>query len=103
MNGYGLLRTITDMARRALETVSGPLSLVGHSMGARVALEAFRLAPERIERIALLSTGIHPVRPGEASRPGTVYATSGRRRASTRWSTSGCLRWSRPSARTMRP
>lgn len=66
VNGYGLLRTITDMARRALETVSGPLSLVGHSMGARVALEAFRLAPERIERIALLSTGIHPVRSGEA-------------------------------------
>lgn len=66
VNGYGLLRTITDMARRALETVSGRLSLVGHSMGARVAIEAFRLAPERIERIALLSTGIHPPRPGEA-------------------------------------
>ncbi|UUR08306.1 alpha/beta fold hydrolase [Sphingomonas glaciei] len=66
VNGYGLSRTITDMARRALDTVSGPLSLVGHSMGARVAAEAFRLAPERVERIAFFSTGIHPVRPGEA-------------------------------------
>jgi pimeloyl-ACP methyl ester carboxylesterase len=66
VNGFGLLRSITDMARRALRTVSGQLSLVGHSMGARVAVEAFRLAPERIDRIALLSTGIHPVRPGEA-------------------------------------
>lgn len=65
VNGFGLLRSITDMARKALDAVSGRLSLVGHSMGARVAIEAYRLAPERIERIALLSTGVHPLRPGE--------------------------------------
>lgn len=52
VNGFGLLRTITDMAKRALDSVSGPLALLGHSMGARVAIEAYRMAPERIERIA---------------------------------------------------
>jgi pimeloyl-ACP methyl ester carboxylesterase len=34
-------------------------------MGARVALEMVRAAPERVARLALLDTGIHPVREGE--------------------------------------
>jgi pimeloyl-ACP methyl ester carboxylesterase len=37
-------------------------------MGARVALEMVRLKGERIKRLALLDTGIHPVQPGEAER-----------------------------------
>ncbi len=65
VDGFGTLRSITDMAQKALATAPGQLSLVGHSMGARVAIEAYRLAPERIERIALLSTGVHPVRASE--------------------------------------
>lgn len=65
VDGFGALSSITDMARMALDAVPGRLSLVGHSMGARVAVEVYRLAPERIERIALLSTGVHPLRPGE--------------------------------------
>jgi pimeloyl-ACP methyl ester carboxylesterase len=35
-------------------------------MGGRVALEVLRLAPERVERLALLDTGTHPIRAGEA-------------------------------------
>ena len=35
-------------------------------MGARVALEILRHAPARVERLALVSTGVHRLRPGEA-------------------------------------
>ncbi len=35
-------------------------------MGARVALEIVRRAPERVERLALVSTGVHAIKPGEA-------------------------------------
>jgi pimeloyl-ACP methyl ester carboxylesterase len=44
------------------------MSLLGHSMGGRVALEVWRLAPERVERLALLSTGAHGVKPDEAQK-----------------------------------
>ena len=54
------------MAERVLLQTSGPLALAGHSMGARVAMEVWRRAPERVARLALLSTGAHGVRPGEA-------------------------------------
>jgi pimeloyl-ACP methyl ester carboxylesterase len=37
-------------------------------MGGRVALEVFRLAPERIRRIAMVSTGAHPVQPSEPEK-----------------------------------
>ena len=46
--------SITAMARETLALAEGPLAVAGHSMGARVALEMVRLAPERIERLALL-------------------------------------------------
>jgi pimeloyl-ACP methyl ester carboxylesterase len=68
INGFGTLRTLQAMARHALDQVEGSLSLLGHSMGARVALEMLRLAPERIERIALVSTGVHDRRAGEAEK-----------------------------------
>ncbi|WP_127104142.1 alpha/beta fold hydrolase [Pararhodobacter zhoushanensis] len=61
--------SLTDMARDLLAQNPGPLRVAGHSMGARVAIEMTRLAPERIEKLALLDTGIHPLKPGEpASR-----------------------------------
>jgi pimeloyl-ACP methyl ester carboxylesterase len=34
-------------------------------MGGRVALEMFRAAPDRIAKLGLLDTGVHPVRDGE--------------------------------------
>jgi pimeloyl-ACP methyl ester carboxylesterase len=60
--------SLPDMARSVLEVAPRRFSLAGHSMGGRVALEIMRLAPERVERLALLNTGIHEVRPGEAER-----------------------------------
>jgi pimeloyl-ACP methyl ester carboxylesterase len=56
---------LTQMARDCLANVPGPLRVAAHSMGARVAMEMARLAPERIERLVLLDTGIHPRREGE--------------------------------------
>jgi pimeloyl-ACP methyl ester carboxylesterase len=66
--GFGEARTLPDMALRVLNAAPRRFALLGHSMGARVALELFRIAPERVERLALLSTGIHPVRPGEREK-----------------------------------
>ena len=51
-----------------LAAVPGTLALVGHSMGARVALEAVRMAPDRVERLALLDTGVHPLADGEIEK-----------------------------------
>lgn len=63
--GYGDADSLVEMARRALALAPATFSLVGHSMGARVALELLRMAPERVERLALLDTGVHPLRPSE--------------------------------------
>jgi protocatechuate 4,5-dioxygenase alpha subunit len=60
--------SIEDMARSALALAEGPLTVIGHSMGARVAMELTRLAPERIEKLGLIDTGIHPRRKGEAAK-----------------------------------
>lgn len=56
------------MADYALAKMPARVSLMGHSMGARVALEIMRKAPDRVERLALVDTGIHPRRPGEAEK-----------------------------------
>ncbi|WP_066340612.1 alpha/beta fold hydrolase [Azohydromonas lata] len=64
---YGGLSSITAMARHVLESVPAQrFSLAGHSMGGRVALEVVRLAPQRVERLALLDTGMDPLAAGEA-------------------------------------
>ena len=65
VGGYGDARSLVKMARRVLASAPDRISLAGHSMGGRVALEIMRLAPERVERLALLDTGIHPVAGGE--------------------------------------
>jgi len=56
---------IEAMAARVLRAAPARFALAGHSMGARVALEVVRQAPERVQRLALLDTGIHTLRPGE--------------------------------------
>lgn len=64
---YGLRDSLTAMAQHALDTAPTPrFALAGHSMGGRVALEVMRLAPERVERLALLDTGTHPLAGGDA-------------------------------------
>jgi pimeloyl-ACP methyl ester carboxylesterase len=60
--------SIEAMANHILHDAPTAFSLVGHSMGARVALEMYRAAPERIEKMALLDTGTHPIRPGEREK-----------------------------------
>lgn len=63
--GYGLADSLEDMADVVLDQVPERFDLLGHSMGGRVALEVFRKAPERVTRLALVSTGVHPLREGE--------------------------------------
>ncbi len=53
------------MARAALAMAPERFALAGHSMGGRVAVEIVRQAPHRVERLALLDTGMHDVKPGE--------------------------------------
>jgi pimeloyl-ACP methyl ester carboxylesterase len=57
--------SITRMAESALENAPERFSIAGHSMGGRVALEMYRLAGERVDRLALLDTGIYPAHPKE--------------------------------------
>lgn len=59
------LDSIGSMAERVLDQAPERFSVAGHSMGARVAIEIARRAPERVERLALLDTGVHPQKPGE--------------------------------------
>ena len=47
VDGYGPADSLEGMARVALEQAPESFDLLGHSMGARVALEVFRLAPNR--------------------------------------------------------
>lgn len=56
---------VVDMAAYALDRMPPRAALLGHSMGARVALEIVRQAPDRVTHLALASTGTHDVRPGE--------------------------------------
>jgi len=74
VHGYGDARSLVTMAEQVLESAPTRISLAGHSMGARVALEVMRLAPERIERLALLDTGVHPVVPGEREKRMALYS-----------------------------
>ncbi len=65
IDGYGSVDTLEGMARVALEQADRDglerFDLFGHSMGGRVALEVIRLAPGRVRRLALCSTGVHPL------------------------------------------
>lgn len=65
---YGDAATLPEMAWRVLDAAPPRFALLGHSMGARVALEIMRAAAERVERLALVSTGIHQPAPGEAAK-----------------------------------
>lgn len=68
VRGYGNARSLGAMAERVLAAAPQVFSLAGHSMGGRVALEVLRLAPRRVERLALLDTGVHPLSPGEPAK-----------------------------------
>lgn len=58
---HGFLDSLTDMALAVLrDAPAEQFALAGHSMGGRVALEVSRLAPHRVQRLALLDTGWLP-------------------------------------------
>lgn len=59
------VRSLPAMAQIVLDAAPARFAVAGHSMGGRVALEVFRKAPERVEKLALLDTGIHPRKPNE--------------------------------------
>jgi pimeloyl-ACP methyl ester carboxylesterase len=64
---YGLRNSLTTMAQQVLdEAPTERFALAGHSMGGRVAMEVMRLAPHRVERLALLDTGTHTLAAGDA-------------------------------------
>jgi pimeloyl-ACP methyl ester carboxylesterase len=63
---YGSLDSIPVMAETVLHAAPERFSIAGHSMGGRVALEVYRMAPHRVARIALLNTGYLPRPVGEA-------------------------------------
>ena len=74
VDGYGQIDTLEGMARVVLEQAPESFDLFGHSMGGRVALEVFRLAPNRVRRLALASTGVHSIGEGEPAKRRALQA-----------------------------
>ena len=60
--------SIEDMAARITRETSGPLVVVGHSMGARIAMEVAHQAPNRVRALVLANTGHHPLKDGETEK-----------------------------------
>jgi pimeloyl-ACP methyl ester carboxylesterase len=54
---YGMLDSIPAMAQSVLRHAPDRFSVAGHSMGGRIAFEIFRLAPDRVRRLAVFDSG----------------------------------------------
>lgn len=54
---HGQADSLVTMAQQLLAQAPPRFALAGHSMGARVALEVMRLAPQRVQGVALLCSG----------------------------------------------
>jgi pimeloyl-ACP methyl ester carboxylesterase len=63
---HGDANSLPQMAVQLLQDAPPLFYLAGHSMGARVALEVLRIAPERVAGVALLDTGYLPKLAGAA-------------------------------------
>jgi pimeloyl-ACP methyl ester carboxylesterase len=72
VNSYHGADSLAAMAQVALaeaDALGAPsFDLFGHSMGGRVALEVLRQAPARVRRLALVSTGVHPLGASEPEK-----------------------------------
>ena len=80
--------SIADMAATVLSDAPPRFAIAGHSMGARVTLAVMARAPDRISRIALLDTGVHPAAPGEAASRAAmleISATQGMHALARHW------------------
>jgi pimeloyl-ACP methyl ester carboxylesterase len=60
--------SLEAMARSALAMTEAPIIAIGHSMGARVAMEMVALAPKRIVKLAVIDTGVDSRREGEEAK-----------------------------------
>ena len=65
---YGGADRLPAMAGYALRRMPPNCVLIGHSMGARVALEVWRSAPERVAALVLADTGVHLPQPGDREK-----------------------------------
>ncbi len=68
IDSYEGADSLEKMAALVLDRAPDRFDVFGHSMGGRVALEVFRMAPERVRRLALVSTGVHGTKPGEQEK-----------------------------------
>jgi len=57
--------SLTGMAEYVLADAPERFSVAGHSMGGRVAWELMEMAGNRIDKFAVLDSGVHPVKPAE--------------------------------------
>lgn len=73
--GFSSLR---DMAQSVLDDAPERFSVAGHSMGGRIAWELMDLARDRIERLCVLDTGVHPVTPEEPAKRENFLALAAR-------------------------
>ncbi|HEX4294920.1 MAG TPA: alpha/beta hydrolase [Rhizomicrobium sp.] len=76
---FGLLDGFDAMAEAVLATAPERFALAGHSMGGRVALEAYRRAPDRVSHLMLLATDYRghageEARAAEAARRDAILA-----------------------------
>ncbi|MER1968265.1 alpha/beta hydrolase [Castellaniella sp. GW247-6E4] len=62
------LSSLPAAAAEVLERTSGPLIVIGHSMGGRIALEIARQAPDRCAGLVLMNTGYEGLGEGETTR-----------------------------------
>lgn len=60
--------SVADIARAVLAQVRGRFAVAGLSMGGYVAMEILRQAPDRVERLALVSTTARPDTPEQGER-----------------------------------
>lgn len=58
--------SILAMAEAVLRWAPPRFALAGHSMGGRVAFQVYRLAPDRVTKVAVFNTGADARPPGEA-------------------------------------
>lgn len=63
---WDALGSIEAMAEEVLRIAPERFALAGHSMGGRVAFQVYRMAPHRVDRIALFNTGADARPAGEA-------------------------------------
>ncbi len=60
--------SLTDMAAYVLEQAPERFSVAGHSMGGRVAWELMEMAGKRIDKFAVLDSGVHAVKADEPQK-----------------------------------